>query len=96
MYVSYIKERFIYGMVDEDGIYRIYETDGTCKYNPDKEVTVYDPLSTPISDPLAKMNKLSPKLDENGKIMTAKSKIEGKTIKAANSVSGCKPNTRTV
>lgn len=70
-------------MVDEDGIYRIYEPDGTCEYNPDKEVTVYDPLSTPISDPLAKMNKLSPKLDENGKIMTAKSKIEGKTIKAA-------------
>ena len=70
-------------MVDEDGIYRIYEPDGTCEYNPDKEVTVYDPLSTPISDPLAKMNKLAPKLDENGKIMTAKSKIEGKTIKAA-------------
>lgn len=70
-------------MVDEDGIYRIYEPDGNCEYNPDKEVTVYDPLSTPISDPLAKMNKLSPKLDENGKIMTAKSKIEGKTIKAA-------------
>lgn len=70
-------------MIDEDGIYRIYEPDGTCEYNPDKEVTVYDPLSTPISDPLAKMNKLAPKLDENGKIMTAKSKIEGKTIKAA-------------
>lgn len=70
-------------MVDEDGIYRIYEPDGTCEYDPDKEVTVYDPLSTPISDPLAKMNKLAPKLDENGKIMTAKSKIEGKTIKAA-------------
>ena len=70
-------------MVDEDGIYRIYEPDGTCEYDPDKEVTVYDPLSTPISDPLAKMNKLAPKLDENGKIMTAKSKIAGKTIKAA-------------
>lgn len=70
-------------MVDEDGIYRIYEPDGTCEYDPDKEVIVYDPLSAPISDPLAKMSKLAPKLDENGKIMTAKSKIAGKTIKTA-------------
>ena len=32
---------------------------------------------------LAKMNKLSPKLDENGNVMTAKSLIEGKNIKEA-------------
>lgn len=70
-------------MVDEDGIYRIYEPEGTCEYNPDKEVVVLDPLSTPVSDPLAKMHKLEPKLDENGKVMTAKSLIPGKTIKTA-------------
>lgn len=33
-------------MVDDDGIYRIYEPN-TKDYNPDKEVTVMDPLSVP-------------------------------------------------
>lgn len=65
-------------MIDEDGIYRIYEPNG--KYDPEKEVEVLDPLSTPVDDPFG---KLKPKLDENGKVMMAKSKIEGKTIKSA-------------
>ena len=70
-------------MVDEDGIYRIYEPAGTCEYDPDKEVIVLDPLSASIKDPLAKMKPLEPKYDKNGKVMTARSLIPGKTIKAA-------------
>ena len=70
-------------MVDEDGIYRIYEPAGTCEYDPDKEVIVLDSLSASIKDPLAKMKPLEPKYDKNGKVMTARSLIPGKTIKAA-------------
>lgn len=65
-------------MVDEDGIYRIYEPSG--EYDQDKEVIVLDPLSTPVDNPFG---ELKPKLDENGKVIMAKSKIEGKTIKSA-------------
>ena len=65
-------------MVDEDGIYRIYEPSG--EYDPDKEVEVLDPLSTPVDKPFG---ELSVKLDENGNVMKAKSLIEGKTIKMA-------------
>ena len=68
-------------MVDSDGIYRIYEPSG--EYNPNKEVTVLDPLSTPVEDPFGIRHELKPKLDENGKVMKAKSLIPGKTIKAA-------------
>lgn len=68
-------------MVDEDGIYRIYEPNG--EYNPDKEVEVIDPLSVPIDDPFGLRHEFKPKLDENGNIMKAKSLIPGKTIKAA-------------
>jgi len=68
-------------MVDSDGIYRIYEPKGA--YNPDKEVVVIDPLSVPVSDPFGQRHEFMPKLDKNGKVMMAKSKIEGKTIKAA-------------
>lgn len=71
-------------MVDEDGIYRIYEpVTAFVDYNPNKEVIVLDPLSASLKDPLAKMTPLSPKLDENGKVMTAKSLIPGKNIKMA-------------
>lgn len=69
--------------VDEDGIYRIYEPEGKCDYNKDKEVVVLDPLSASIDDPFGEAKPLSPKYDDNGKIMTAKSIKEGKTIKAA-------------
>lgn len=65
-------------MVDEDGIYRIYEPNG--EYDKDKEVIVMDPLSTSVDNPFG---ELKPKFDENGNVMTAKSKIEGKTIKSA-------------
>lgn len=68
-------------MVDEDGIYRIYEPAG--EYEPDKEVEVIDPLSVPVSDPFGLRHEFKPKLDNEGKIMTARSLIEGKTIKAA-------------
>lgn len=73
-------------MIDEDGIYRIYEPEIPGKeyvYEPEKEVVVMDPLSVPISDPFGYRNPMQPKYEENGKIMTAKSKIPGKTIKAA-------------
>ncbi len=66
-------------MVDSDGIYRIYEPT-TEKYNPDKEVVVLDPISAPLDNLNA---KLSPKLDENGNVMTTKSIIKGKNIKEA-------------
>lgn len=66
-------------MVDEDGIYRIYEPT-TEKYDPNKEIIVLDPLSAPINDP---NTKLSSKIDDNGNVMTAKSIIEGKNIKEA-------------
>ena len=66
-------------MVDEDGIYRIYEPT-TEKYDPNKEIIVLDPLSAPINDSNA---KLSSKIDDNGNVMTAKSIIEGKNIKEA-------------
>lgn len=42
-----------------------------------------DPLSVPIDDPFGYRHEIKPKYDENGKIMTAKGKIPGKTIKAA-------------
>lgn len=69
-------------MVDADGIYRIYEP-VTTDYDPNKEVTVLDPYSASLKDPLAKQNPLLSKLDENGKEMKAKSLIEGKNIKEA-------------
>lgn len=65
-------------MVDDDGIYRIYEPSGN--YDPDKEVVVFDPLSTGVDNPFG---ELKPKLDNDGKVMKAKSRIEGKTIKSA-------------
>ena len=68
-------------MVDEDGIYRIYEPSG--EYNPNKEVEVIDPLSVPVDDPFGLINEFKPKLDDKGNIMKAKSLIPGKTIKAA-------------
>lgn len=73
-------------MIDDDGIYRIYEPDipgMEYKYEPDKEVVVMDPLSVPISDPFGYRNQMKPKYDEAGRVMMAKSKIPGKTIKAA-------------
>ena len=69
-------------MVDNDGIYRIYEPN-TIEYNPDKEVEVIDPLSVPVSDPFGLTHKFKNKLDENGNIMKAKSLIPGKNIKSA-------------
>ena len=65
-------------MVDDDGIYRIYEPSGN--YDPDKEVVVMDPLSTGEDNPFG---ELKPKLDSDGNVMKAKSRIEGKTIKSA-------------
>ncbi len=69
-------------MVDEDGIYRIYEPN-TINFDADKEVDVIDPLSVPVSDPFGLKNKFKNKLDDNGNVMKAKSKIDGKNIKAA-------------
>jgi len=73
-------------MIDSDGIYRIYEPEIPGKeyiYEPDKEVIVMDPLSVPVSDPFGYRHEMQPKCDRNGKVMMAKSKIPGKTIKAA-------------
>ena len=71
--------------IDSDGIYRIYEPGepNMSTYDEDREVEVLDPYSASIKDPLAKMNPLQLKLDENGKVMTAKSLIPGKNIKSA-------------
>ena len=66
-------------MVDDDGIYRIYEPN-TDVFDSDKEVVVMNPLSAPISNPFS---SLQPMYDENGNVMMAKSKIVGKNIKAA-------------
>ena len=66
-------------MVDDDGIYRIYEPNTTL-YEPEKTVEVLDPLSVPVYNPDGKMDV---KYDENGKIMKAKSLIDGKNIKMA-------------
>ena len=84
--VSWLQERGVNiwndWMVDDDGIYRIYEP-VTSDYDPDKEVVVLDPLSASIKDPLARKKPLQPKCDENGKVMTAKSLLPGKNIKSA-------------
>ena len=68
-------------MVDEDGIYRTYEPYGNP--DPNREVEVMDPLSLPITDPFGKFTEIKPKLNEDGSVMKAKSKIEGKTIRTA-------------
>ena len=70
-------------MIDEDGIYRIYEPIGTCEYDPNKEVVVMDPLSVPISDPFGKRTPMKAKCDDSGKVMMARSIKPGRTIKAA-------------
>jgi len=70
-------------MIDSDGIYRIYEPEGKCDYNPDKEVIVMNPLSVPINDPSGQENLFLPKKKIFRGVMTAKSLIPGKTIKAA-------------
>ena len=70
-------------MVDKDGIYRIYEPEGTSEYDPDKEVVVMDVFSAKIDDPFGEITPLKPKLTKNGKPMMVKSNIPGKTIKAA-------------
>ena len=67
--------------VDEDGIYRIYEPN-TLNYDKDKEVIVYDPMSLPVTDSFGKTHEMKPKM-ENGKVLMAKSKIEGKNIRMA-------------
>ena len=72
--------------IDDDGIYRTYEPEIPGKeyvFDPDKEVVVYDPMSLPIWDPLGQMTEMQPKLDDNGEVMKARSKIPGKTIKEA-------------
>lgn len=71
-------------MIDEDGIYRIYEQGSTITaYDSDREVIVMDPLSVPLSDPFGEYTAFEPKYNDEGKVMTAKSRIPGKNIKAA-------------
>lgn len=73
-------------MIDDDGIYRIYEPIIPGKeysYDPDREVVVMDPFSVPVTDPFGKRYSFKAKYDQNGKVMMAKGKVEGKTIKAA-------------
>ena len=67
-------------MIDSDGIYRIYEPEGKCDYDSNKEVIVLDPFSVSLGE---EHLPLKPKLDDSGKVMMAKSIKEGKTIKAA-------------
>ena len=83
--VSELKKRNVHiwdeWEVDNDGIYRIYEPYG--EYDPNREVDVIDPLSVPVDDPFGMRHDFQVKKDENGNVMKAKSKIEGKTIKSA-------------
>lgn len=70
--------------IDDDGIYRIYEPDTKKEeYDKDKEVVVMDPFSASVDDPFGELTPLLPKDNEQGKVMTAKSLIPGKNIKAA-------------
>ena len=67
-------------MVDDDGIYRIYEpTTDAVNYNPDREVVVYDPLSVSVDN----FNGELKPMVLNGEVLKAKSRIPGKNIKAA-------------
>ncbi len=68
-------------MVDDDGIYRIYEPYG--EYDPNKEVPVINPLSVPVDDPFGLRHEFKVKRNIIGIPMKAKSLIEGKTIKEA-------------
>lgn len=83
--VRWLKERGVHiwdeWEVDEDGIYRIYQSDTEkTPYDKDKEVEVLDVYSVPKH-----MHKddLKPKVDENGNIIKAKSLSETKNIKKA-------------
>ncbi len=68
-------------MIDSDGIYRIYEpVTKEGNFDSDKEVVVMDPFSVDVSN---YDGELMPKLDEEGRVMKAKSLIDGKNIKAA-------------
>ena len=68
-------------MVDDDGIYRIYEPYTAPEdYDPDKEVVLMDPFSRPIDNPNA---ELKPKYFSNIYKYAVKSRIPGKNIKAA-------------
>ena len=68
-------------MIDDDGIYRIYEPitlDG--EYDSEREVVVMDPYSVDVGN----VNGcLKPKYLESGDVMKARSRISGKNIKAA-------------
>ena len=66
-------------MIDDDGIYRIYEPFTEC-YDSEKEVVVMDPFSVDVAH---FGDKLMPKLDDNGNVMVTKSRIDGKNIKEA-------------
>lgn len=67
-------------MIDDDGIYRIYDNTNSSDYDPDREVIVLDPLSAPLGE---FNSNLKPRLDSDGKVMYAKSKIFGKNIVSA-------------
>ena len=68
-------------MVDGDGIYRIYEADiEKTPYDPDRKVPVFGNF---IVNEDNRYGNDIPIFDKNHKIMYAKSKIEGKNIKAA-------------
>ena len=64
-------------MIDDDGIYRIYDNTDSEEYDPRREVYVMDPLSVGVD---GFSSALKTKVDENGKSMFAKSRIDGKNI----------------
>ncbi len=64
-------------MIDSDGIYRVYDNTDSV-YDPDREVVVMD-----FSDCNTSNNNIRLKLDDNGKVLKAKSKIPGKNILTA-------------
>ena len=64
-------------MIDDDGIYRIYDNTDSEEFDPRREVYVMDPLSVGVD---GFSSALKTKVDENGKNMFAKSRIDGKNI----------------
>lgn len=86
--VRWLQERSVHiwdeWMVDEDGIYRIYEPETKEEdYDSERQVPVYDIYSVPLTDPDGLTHKMQYKQDEEGNVMQAKSKIKGKNIKSA-------------
>ena len=64
-------------MIDDDGIYRIYDNTNSEEYDPDRVVYVMDPMSVSVD---GFGGVIKPKVDDKGNVMKTKGRIEGKNI----------------